>query len=98
MRLESYRSLLCVVNFLQQAKNFAKSVVCRQEEDSFKQLTLACLSILHEFFDKLKNKLKRAEKLVNFEPDDIGHIVSLVVGHRNKPTEMETDYITTIFR
>lgn len=63
-----------------------------------KQLVLACLSILHEFFDKLKRQLKRAEKLINFEPDDVGHIVSLTIGHRSKPTEYEVAYITTIFK
>lgn len=98
MRLEAYRSLLCVVKFLQEAKNSVKSVACRHEEDDLKQLVLASLSILHEFFDKLKRQLKRAEKLVNFDPDDIGHIVALTVGHRSKPTEPEVAYISTVFK
>lgn len=56
------------------------------------------MSIVFEFFDKLKRNLKRAEKSINFSAEDVGHVIRLSVGHRNKPTELEINYINTVLR
>lgn len=46
----------------------------------------------------MKRHLKRSEKSVNFSAEDIGHVIRLTVGHRNKPTETEINYINTVLR
>ena len=84
------------IKVLISCKDEIKTIQCKSEEDSLKQLITACLSIVLKFFELLKKQLKKSEVQINFEPREIGHLVPLSIGHKNKPTESETQYIRTV--
>ena len=44
----------------------------------------------------MKKQLKKAEDQINFGPQDVGHLVPMTVGHKNRPTEEEEEYIKTV--
>ena len=49
-----------------------------------------------KFFETLKKQLKKSESQINFEDKDVGHLIPLTVGHKNKPNEIEAQYIRSI--
>jgi hypothetical protein len=59
---------------------------------------MALFSIIIKFFERLKKQLKKSEVLINFGEKELGHLVPLTVGHRDKPTEDETRHIRNVMR
>ena len=49
-----------------------------------------------KFFENLKKQLKKSELQLNFGPEQIGHLIPLTVGHRDRPTEKEVRYMKTV--
>ena len=52
------------MNILQESKTELKGLICFKMEDEIKQLSFACLSILYDFFEKVKKQLLKAEMLI----------------------------------
>lgn len=97
-RMRGITRIAQIVRVLQTGKDEIKSLQCKTEEDPLKQLVLACLTTALKFFESLKKHLKKAEVQVNFDERDVGHLVPLTVGHRDKPTDVEAKYIRTVIR
>jgi hypothetical protein len=66
---------------------------CKRPNDSLRWLIVATLSILIKFFEQLKKQLKKSEMHINFGVKDVGHLIPLSVGHKDKPTDSEINYI-----
>jgi len=88
--------LAIAIKILQKAKDEIKGIQCNSDEDSLRQLIIACFSISIKFFENLKKQLKKSELHLNFGPESIGHLIPLTVGHRDRPTEREERYIKTV--
>jgi hypothetical protein len=95
-RLSGIRDLTQIHHVLKQGKDEIKGLPCQNNEDCVKQLILACLHSLSHFFDGLKKLMKKYESKYNFGPEQIGHLIPLTVGHRDRPKEREKKYIETI--
>ena len=65
----------------------------KRPNDSLRWLIVATISILIKFFEQIKKQLKKSEFHINFGPIDVGHLIPLSVGHKNKPTDPEINYI-----
>ena len=65
----------------------------KRPNDSLRWLIVATLSILIKFFEQLKKQLKKSEIHINFGPLDVGHLIPISVGHKDKPTDSEINYI-----
>jgi hypothetical protein len=42
--------------------------------------------------------MKKYETQFNFGPEQLGHLIPLTVGHRDKPKEREKKYIETVMQ
>lgn len=95
-RLAALSDLALTIKVLQKSKDEIKGIQCNSDEDSLRQLMIACLSISIKFFENLKKQLRKSELHLNFGPEQIGHLVPLTVGHRDRPTDRELRYIKTV--
>ena len=87
---------MCAIKMLQKSKDEIKGIQCKSDEDSLRQLIIACMSISIKFFENLKKQLKKSELQLNFGSEQIGHLIPLTVGHRDRPTEKEVRYMKTV--
>jgi len=85
-----------IIKVLQQALEEIKDCA----DCDLKQLVIACLTLIIKFFVALKDTLKKVilKHKSNFTPDQIGHLVPLTVGHRDRPTEKEMHYIRLVMK
>ena len=97
-RLKSIKQVIQIIKTLNKSKYEIKCLQCRTREDSLKQLSIACLSIVLKFFEGLKKQLKKSESLIKFNAIDVGHLIPLTIGHKNKPTDSEIAYTKTIMK
>lgn len=78
------------------AKDEIKGLQFKNDEESLKQVILACMHNVSHFFDGLKKLMRKYETKYNFGPEQVGHLIPLTVGHRDRPKEREKKYIETI--
>lgn len=87
-----------IVKILHKNKEEIKNQYMHQkgEDDSLYQLLMVCFKETTKFFETLKKQLKKAELQTNIGAEEVGHLIPLTVGHRDRPTNKETRYIETL--
>ena len=97
-RLKSIKAVAEIIKTLHAGKEEIKNTQCKRPNDSLRWLIIACLSMLIKFFENLKKQLKKSEIAINFGPRQVGHLIPLSTGHRNKPTDPEINYIHHVIK
>lgn len=76
-----------LVKVIRQAKDEIK------EEGPLSNMVLACLNTTLSFFDLVIKQMKKNERTHSLSDSELGHLVPLTVGHRDRPNENELRYI-----
>lgn len=98
-RLKGIKDVAIVQKQLEKCKDDIKNLnISGDEEVSLHSMAAACLTNLLRFFDNLKRLLKKSEQRCQFDDKEVGHLVPLTVGHRDRPTETEVRYLKTVIR
>ena len=82
---------------LKQSRDEIKAELINTKQDGPQQLILVAMSIVIKFFENLKKFMKKAENL-NLGPAQLGHLIPLTVGHRDRPTDREDKYIKSVMK
>jgi hypothetical protein len=65
-------------------------------QEELLKIILESLKVVHHFLTSLKQIVTELEIQNNIGVDQLGHLVPLTVGHRDKPTEKEVKYIKKV--